>query len=209
MRSFSQRLRQSSTAKTDNTVGALPAKVEIRQRLLNAIRPENAAVFDAYGGEGQLHRIVWSQANHYAGCDLKWYRDDRLMFVADNRRVMRVLDLRRFNIFDFDSWGSPWEMVVILCARRPVAAGERIGIALTEGTSLKARMGALPFALAHLAGFAPTTAGVSRSLDMVIDRAIAEMARRLKCRLVHRWQAYGKSGAKMRYIGVVLEGLAD
>ncbi|HVH77139.1 MAG TPA: hypothetical protein VM755_19655 [Stellaceae bacterium] len=47
---------------------------------------------------------------------------------------MRAIDLAPFNLFDFDAWGSPWEHVAILCARRPVQPGERIGLVLTDGS---------------------------------------------------------------------------
>ena len=88
-------------------------------------------MFDAFAGEGVLFRQVWHRAVSYVGCDLKWYRDERLMFVADNHRVMRAIDLSAFNVFDIDSWGSPWDQVLILAARRPLAAGERLGLVLT------------------------------------------------------------------------------
>lgn len=210
MKSFSARLhtKARAAAKVNNSVGAVPAKAEIRRRVLNVIRADNAAVFDAFAGEGHMHSLVWHQAHTYAGCDKLWYRDKRLMYVADNRRVMRAIDLANFNIFDFDSWGSPWELVAILCARRSLAPGERLGLILTEGSSLKTRMGALPFGLAQLGGFKPDTPGTSRARDFVVERAIAETTRRLGAQLLHRWEARGRTGAKMVYIGLVLEGLA-
>ena len=67
-----------------------------------------------------MWREVWHEAAAYVGCDLKWYRDERLAYVADNRRVLRAIDLKPFNVFDFDAWGAPWEQVLILIARRPL-----------------------------------------------------------------------------------------
>jgi len=62
---------------------------------------------------------------------------------------MRALPLQEFSIFDFDAYGSPWEHVIILCARRQVQPGERLGLVLT----LKLRFGAFDDALATLVGF--------------------------------------------------------
>jgi hypothetical protein len=107
-------------AKTDNSGIGLAAKVTIRENVMAAI--DRPAVFDAFAGEGVLFHRVWRRAGSYVGCDLKWYCDERLMFVADNHRVMRAIDLSAFNVFDFDAWGSPWDHVLILAARR--AAGE-------------------------------------------------------------------------------------
>jgi hypothetical protein len=204
-RRFSASLK--SSRKTNNHAAARPAKAEIRQNVLDAVGADTAAVFDAFAGEGVLYREVWSKAGSYLGCDLTWYRDARLCYVADSRRVMRAIDLAPFNVFDFDAWGSPWEHVAILCARRPAAPGEQLGIVITEGSGLKLKMGGLPHALAYLAGLNPDLPGMSRSIDLVIERAITETARRLRCRIVRRWQAKGRTGAAMLYVGLVLEGL--
>jgi hypothetical protein len=200
-------------AKTDNSTVALSAKVAIRENVMAAIAQDCAtpgpAVFDAFAGEGVLFRQVWHRAVSYVGCDLKWYRDERLMFVADNHRVMRAIDLSAFNVFDIDSWGSPWDQVLILAARRPLAAGERLGLVLTEGSSLKLRMGALPHSLVTLSSIRPRLDGAARGHDDIIDRALAGMCRRMQCRIVKRWQARTRTGSAMRYVGLVLEGTAQ
>jgi hypothetical protein len=50
---------------------------------------------------------VWRHTGGYVGCDLKPQSDARLMFCADNTRVLRAVDVAKFAIFDFDSYGSP------------------------------------------------------------------------------------------------------
>ncbi|WP_291712005.1 hypothetical protein [Bradyrhizobium sp.] len=40
----------------------------------------------------------------------------------------------------------------------------------------------------------------------MIDKAIAGLARRISCTVEKRWQAEGRTGAAMRYIGLVLKG---
>jgi tRNA G26 N,N-dimethylase Trm1 len=108
--------------KHDNANAALSAKVAIRRAVMDALG-EPARVFEAFAGTGVLYRAIWREAASYVGCDLRYFRDGRKVFVADNRRVMRVVDLGAFNLFDLDAYGSPWEQAVILAARRKVAPG--------------------------------------------------------------------------------------
>ena len=138
--SFSQRLN-SAKRKTNNHTAALGAKVEIRAHVLDTIGADQASVFDAFAGEGQMHARVWSSARDYAGCDLSWYRDGRLLYVADSLRVMRAIDLAGFNVFDFDAWDSPWSHAIVLAARRKVEPGQLLGVVLTEGSGLKLAKG--------------------------------------------------------------------
>jgi hypothetical protein len=193
--------------KTDNHRKALPAKTEIRRNVLEAIGAERAAVFDGMAGAGEMWRRVWCKAHDYVGCDTTWYRDERVVYVADCCRVLRAIDVQRFNIFDIDPYGSPWEPIIILAARRSVASGERIGLVLSEGSSIKARMGTLGRDLAYLARLRAKLPGGAKELDEVIDRALFELLRRMRCRMLHRWQARIRYGAHMRYIGLVLEGM--
>ena len=41
----------------------------------------------------------------------------------------------------------------------------------------------------------------------MIALALAGMARAMKCKIARRWEATGKTGARVAYIGAVLEGL--
>lgn len=192
--------------KTDNARSGRQAKIRLRELVLAEIGAEQARVFDAFAGSGEMHRAVWHRAGGYAGCDLRHFPDERLAFVADNVRVMRAIDLEAFNVFDLDAYGSPWHQALILATRRKVAKGERIGIILTEGSGLKLKLGGMPRALGQLAGLRGRVAGTARAQDDVTDRALAELAKKMACTVVKRWQAKGKKGSAMRYIAVVLEG---
>ena len=96
--------------------------------------------------------------------------------------------------------------MLILAARRLVKPGERIGLLLTDGSGLQMRQGGISNALATVAGLRGKLSGLTRWQDDVTDRAIAGTAERLNCSIEKRWQATGKSGAKMRYTGLVLVG---
>lgn len=182
------------------------AKVEMRRRVLAAIGADQARVFDAFAGTGEMYREVWRAASAYVGCDLEWFRDARPAYVADNLRVMRALDLAEFNVFDLDAFGSPWEQALILAARRTVAPGERIGVVLTEGSGMNLKFGGMPHALAQLAGIRVKTGGMVRWQEELIDRAIAGLASRLNTTVEARWQAERTGGTTMRYCALVLVG---
>jgi hypothetical protein len=191
-------------SRIDNAAPMLRAKIGVRKAVLENLGAE-AHVFDAFAGSGELWADVWRDAKSYVGCDVRFFADERECFVADNRRILRAVDLGRFTIFDFDAYGSPWEQVIILCARRRLAPGERLGVILTEGSILKLKMGTLPHALRLIAGIRGNPAGLARG-DGVLDAAVAGMARRLNAVIVRQWRAWGASGARMRYVGLVLEG---
>jgi hypothetical protein len=196
-----------SKTKVNSHPSAARAKAEIRSFVLEAIGADQARVFDAFAGDGRMCAAVWCRAKVYVGCDLKWYRDDRLAYACDNRRLMRMLDLAAFNVFDFDSYGSPWHQITILAARRPMAKGERIGLVLTEGSGLDLLHGRVSGPLRHLTKARARFIGGAGFRRGVIEQAMAEIARRLGGRITQRWETVGRTGAKIRYIGLILEAV--
>jgi len=82
---------------TDNNPQARRAKIAIRQNVLDGIG-RKAGVFDAFAGSGETYSAVSLHAGGYVGCDLKPQSDARLMFCADNTRVLRAVDLSKFSL---------------------------------------------------------------------------------------------------------------
>jgi hypothetical protein len=197
----------NKSGKVDNNPQAEAAKIAIRSNVLNHLGSE-ASVFDAFAGTGVMYRAVWHRAAHYVGCDQRWVRDGRLAYVCDNRRVLRAIDLSKFSIFDFDAYGAPFEQAIIVADRRPVKAGELIGLTITDGAGAAFIGNVIPGSVALLAGLKPGMVGLLRRRDEVLDRVIAGLAKRMRCDVVKRWQAKGKTGASVRYIGLVLRGRA-
>jgi hypothetical protein len=191
-------------AKTDNNPAAHRAKVAIRRNVLAAIGADQAHVFDAFAGAGAMHGEVWGEAHGYVGCDERFYRDERLAYVGDNRRVLRALDLRAFNVFDLDAYGCPWEQAIIIAERRPLSEGETVGFVITEGQGMKMRMGGMSHALGQLAGIRRRMPGMATSQDQVMSRATRRLAERMGATIAQQWQAIGKLGSRMYYIGLVL-----
>lgn len=198
--------------KTDNNRQAFAAKVQIRRAVLDAIGAEQAHVFDGFAGEGEMFSAVWKDASSYTGCDLK-YRpmmgDRRLMFAADNRRVLRALDLTVFTIIDLDSWGEPWEQAIIIADRRPVKTGELFGFALTEGAGFNQKSGNVSVAISHLTGLRAGKAvipGLARKRQAIFAQTANGLARKMRCDIAQQWRAIGKTGQQVVYCGLVLRG---
>jgi hypothetical protein len=203
------RLRQGF--KVDNAKRGKSAKVALRQMVADAIEGP-LHVFEAFAGTGELYRAVWQhRAASYAGCDLRYFRDGRRVFVADNRRVLRAIDLAAFNVFDLDAYGSPWEQALIIAARRTLKPGERIGIVVTEGNGLNYKNGVVPHAVSELIGLrhamTPGRALNGRRAE-IQERIWQALAARLGATLERLWRAQGVSGQSVSYMGAVLRGNA-
>lgn len=194
--------------KVDNARSGKAAKIEIRRNILAAIGAGEAHVFDAFAGAGQLYRAVWHEAASYVGCDQRYFADERKMFVADNRRVLRAIDLAAFNVFDLDAYGAPWEQAVIITARRQLAEGERMGMVFTEGDGLAYNGNVVPRAVAELVGINGKVVGFHRRRDQVQGWIINAIAARMQGVVEKRWQAGKVGGTAVNYIGIVVSGAA-
>lgn len=192
-----------STAKVENAEHGWRAKADIRRRVLELLTPAKAVVFDAFAGPGLMWKEVWKDAAGYVGCDEKWFADDRCCYVADNRRVLRCMDLAAFTCFDLDAYGSPWEQALIIAARRRVQPRELVGLVVTEGAAKRsqsyAMLQAAGLSSALLQKFGPLHGEVS-------ERALLGIVRRMNGRVVKQWRAI-TGGQQMRYSGVVIEGV--
>jgi len=197
--------RVAGMVKVNNHDASLADKIDLRNRVLDAV---GGRVLDCFAGDGVMHAAVWHRApGGYDGCDIKYYPSDRLAFVIDARRMLRNIDLAPFSIFDVDCYGSPWEPVIIIAARRRVAPGERIGFVLTEGSGMKLKFGALPGALSTLSGAKALLPGANRAGKELATRAIAALAKRMRCTIEHIWMAERAKGTAMLYFGVVMVGI--
>lgn len=204
----------NATEGLHNNPRAVKAKIELRRNVLTQIQP--ASVFDGFAGRGEMYRGAWHEAAEYCGCDLTWRPSDPgRRFAADNRRVLRSIDLSRFNVFDFDAFGAPWEQMIILAAKRSWAPGERGAVVLTDGSSGKSKFGGSSHAIAELGGFKRTSGlapgqEASRAQQSI---ALTAWCRRAGVAPVRMWQAEsltsGKGSQRMLYTAVVFCGVAQ
>lgn len=204
MGKFTAMLKKGGGKKSNNHPQASAQKIEQRRLLLQHI--PNPRVFDAFAGSGKMYREVWTKADHYVGCDLKWYKDNRSAFVAKNQRVLRCIDLADFNIFDLDAYGAPWEQATIIAARRVLSINERIGLALTDGSGLNLKMGTCSKALAALCKLPDARVpGINNVHGLLLDQAVNAIATRMGGKVVEKWEYVRPSVNMMRYCAVVIE----
>lgn len=207
---------RSGVQKLHNTTAA--PKLELRELVLGAVQP--AAVFDAFcGPEGEMWKGAWHKAHRYLGVDEELrFPDPRRRFVGDSRLVMRAIDLAPYNVFDFDAFGSPWEWMVLLAARRRWIPGERGAVVLTDGSGFKTALGFVSYAVADLTGFQPGFGLVPKAetAEALNELALQSWITRSRVRLLQRWEmrsrgsqeANGETGGfPMVYTALVFEGL--
>lgn len=192
--------------KRENHPASLNAKVELRRRVLEHVKP--AQVLDLFCGKRTLWRQVWQYAQEYTGCDeAPWTIAEAPRFVCDNRRLLRCLDLQAFNVFDLDAFGQPWEQMAILAARRAWHPGEVGAVVLTDGSTLKTRFGEMPRAMQVLCGFSGTRIPATMAKSEELRRlALSGFARRAGIRLQKQWEAIGPHPGFLYYAAIVFTG---
>jgi hypothetical protein len=194
--------------KTDNHQAALPDKIALREEALAAVG--EARVLDLFAGKGVMHRAVWHRAADYLGNDSdmgKVLAHPAPCHHAEAAILLRAIPLARWNVFDFDAYGSPWDEVTILAARRRLRPGERVAIVLTDGAPRRAMLGRTVRALAELAREDSDTVGAHRRWPMLVRQAMQEVARRMGGSLVALRQAEASLGQRGMWYGLaVLEG---
>lgn len=195
----------------DNAAGLARGKIELRQWVLSQVQP--ARVFDVFAGiDGEMHRGAWKDADAYVGCDARWdpAADDRSRYVSDFRRVLRSVDLQPWNVFDVDSYGMPWEAMLIIGARRRWAAGE-LGAVVCTDSALRAKFGYASHAQVAAVGLVDRKLGKTsreqhRSMTWL---ALARWARSSGVEIVACRHLAGRAaGADMQYFAAVFRGQA-
>lgn len=185
----------------DNTDGG--AKIEIRKTILAQI-PE-PSVLDCFAGEGKVWRACY-QGLPYVGLDKKASSDDRKVLNIDNIKYLRSADLSRFNVFDLDAYGTPWQQFLIVLNRRSFTAGESVAIFLTDGLSILARMGELPHGMKKYVGI-PENVRVpclSRHMDyiraLLVVNAVREVGVTIEKALITQ-----NNRGNMSYMGLLVK----
>lgn len=110
-------------------------KIEMRRLVLDALGGVgNARILETHSGPGIMRRLAYAGAQEILSIDEDPASPDAVH--ADSRLVLRshTLDLHRFNFFDVDPYGTPFEWLWMIAKLRPLAVGERIGVMITCGS---------------------------------------------------------------------------
>lgn len=123
-------------SKKDNS--SLDYKILLRTKYL----PENARVLDLFCGNGEMYKKAYrGHVHYYRGIDKEKVHDTALCEINDNLRFIRDNDLKFFNVFDLDDYGSPWKQLYLIV--RKLEAGEYTFF-ITDGLVLNMKLANRP-----------------------------------------------------------------
>ena len=93
--------------RVDNT--SINGKVEVRQWVIERI--EKPSVLDLYcGKDGVMWEHVWKHADSYLGVDKNIPHSKARTIKTTAEKAVSKFDLEKYNIFDIDTYSSPWVM---------------------------------------------------------------------------------------------------
>ena len=117
-------------------------KIALRKWITDKIKP--SSVLDCYGGNGEMFGQVWSKFN----CSYSSTEGDALKWLSAHNL--------NYDIFDIDSYGSPWEALRIVNDRSYM---NQIGIVCTDGALKRAGQirGTIPRILVDAMGWDKTS----------------------------------------------------
>lgn len=191
---------------SDNT--NLKAKIEIREKIKAVIK--NINLLECYAGNGEIYKICYeNRINNYVGIDKKnnIATLGRNIIHGDTRKILRskLVDLNDYNLFDLDSWGSPWYPFWIICNRIKNNKFDKIGFVFTDGLQQKAQFGKIESGMSHLVGLGSgiTVPCLSRHKWYLRSLIIRKGIEKLNMKIINAW--IGTNGSTCDYIGITTE----
>ncbi|MFZ5440480.1 MAG: hypothetical protein ACOZQL_10755 [Myxococcota bacterium] len=192
---------------------ALAPKVAMRRWLVEQLGGiEKVRVLDCFAAKGMLWERAYDRTPNYLGLDIRQFDDERRMVVTDSRRFLRHqdVDVRAWNLFDLDAFGTPLEHLALLCERwRQVGGGrEPIGICLTDGTGFNANMNSTSRGLLRYVGMAQHRGATVQAdyRSAIFNAAVAKALDAARFRIVASKSATQQNaGNEMVYVALHLE----
>ena len=82
--------------------------------------PEEAAVLDCFCGNGEMYNRVYKErVEFYHGIDKEKIHNKELCELNNNINYVKYNDLREYNTFDLDDYGSPWKQLYLIVKKIP------------------------------------------------------------------------------------------
>lgn len=189
--------------KTDNA--KVDAKVLLRQAVLAEITVDEAAVLDVFCGKGEMYGAVWHKAKMYTGIDKKKYFDSRVLVCGTAEKAIRLVDIKKYNIFDIDAYGSPYEILSYVVANVG-STHRKLGFVLTDGVQMDMRMGRVCTGIRQLTGIKTKIIKNVHSMhDELIYRIIENVCFAVGGSLRALKLAKGVTGSGMRYYSFIID----
>ena len=118
-------MKKKKGEKVDNSCAALKAQ------LRRAYLPPDARVLDLFAGHGEMYRRAYAgNVSNYYGVDKQVVHDAALCTLGDNIKFVCQNDITKYNVFDLDAYGIPWDLFFLIIKR--LKKGEYIFF-LTDG----------------------------------------------------------------------------
>ena len=194
--------------KTDNAKNTAKntAKIAIRNDVLTLFG-DDSRVLDVFCGKLQMYDEVWHKCSLYKGVDI------RKVFVkgvdthcCDNLKYIKFNDIREFNIFDIDSYGSPYIQLYEILNQLVDSDAGRVGFCITDGVNMDMKMGRVCAGVRLLSGIKENRIKkIHKNHDNLIKIIIMNCAKMLNKRVIYSKISKGVTGASMRYYAFVLD----
>jgi len=169
----------------------------IRQSAFDSIDGERNTL-EVFCGAGEMHKLVWHKSDMYTGIDKVKFFDDRHTICGDARKALRLVDISKFNIFDIDAYGSPYEILRDILPL--VGDHSKISFVLTDGTNMDLKLGRISKGMRFFTGIDFHIVKRAHVLhDEFINDVIDKTANLLSGSVENKRIAKGVTGSAMRY----------
>ena len=134
-----------SKVQTDNDEKYYPLKIKIRLQSIDKIK--NPVVLDCFSGDGTL----WKNIKNLSDKEIKVLRIETkqkakgVYLKGDNKKFLKTIDLKAFDIIDLDAYGIPCDQLDILFKRNYK------GIVIV--TAIQSMLGQLPVKMLKEVGY--------------------------------------------------------
>ena len=178
--------------KTNNA--KINAKIELRK----IIDCEELAVLECFCGKGEMFYAVWKSASHYEGIDIEEQNDERIVHKGDCALMLKKLNLEKFDVFDIDAYGSPYECLQIIFKK--IKKSKTYHFFITDGIDIDLRMGKIENFFGLLSGIKAKKLNNAHLLhDYFINKIIKNLCADMGAELINSKMAKGNTGSGMRY----------
>jgi len=109
-------------------------KINLRRKYL----PKNAKVLDLFCGRGEIYNEVYKgKVVDYTGIDKEKVHSEKLCIKTNNVAFVSKNNIKKFNVFDLDDWGSPWKLFYLILKKWQ---GEKATFFITDGLILNQKI---------------------------------------------------------------------
>lgn len=177
------------------------AKISAKEKLRYFGNIKDLSVLDIFCGSGEMYNKSWKNAKSYEGIDIKKYeeQDERVLHIGDAPSILKqIKDINKFDIFDIDAYGSPYECLYIISNKIKIK-NEKYFI-ITDGIEIDLRMGNIEQFFGLLADLKPKKINNIHIMhDILIKKVIENLCKKLNCQYKDFQIAKGLTGSGMRY----------